>query len=78
MIVLFSARCHYPTGQIRWLCEDHSKASHVTVLSSDVATMAYSQPLVTESDRLMKDFIKSYTKQTKNRGLASTLFCITQ
>ena len=60
LIHMFPTRCHLPTGQIRWLCREHSEAAHIRVLSSDIAIATTHKPMLSEEDRLLSRYINEY------------------
>ena len=54
-------RCYLPTGKLSWLCEEHQKTLHVRVLNDDVTANVYNQPLTSEKDVILKEYVEKYS-----------------
>ena len=54
-------RYYLPTGKLSWLCEEHQKTLHVRVLNDDVTASVSNQPLTTECDVILKQYVEKYT-----------------
>ena len=49
-----------PTGQIRWLCDSHSKENHVKVMGSETSMHNQHRPLVSKADYNMLNALPKY------------------
>ena len=55
-------RCHLPTGKISWLCKEHQKGDHVTVMNPESTDASLAQPMTAEDDLLLKvRILRSFT-----------------